>query len=65
MEFAKCLARGYGSEPLVRYVAWLNDGLLAVKSEKSYREWRLDKQGDWIGCRLRMFMNITRRIVMS
>jgi len=50
MDFRKCLLRGYESEPLIRYAAVLEDGSIAVKSEKSYEDLvNRGNQGDWIG----------------
>ncbi len=49
-EFQKVIVKAYGDRPLVRYALKRNDGIVMVKSEKSFQEFQGDIDDmDWIG----------------
>jgi len=50
MKFRKVILCGSRLEPLIRYVARMDDGTLVVRNERSYQEWESGGAADdWIG----------------
>ncbi len=50
VHFTKAIVKAFGGEPLLRYVALSEDGVVMVRSERSYRVWETGEGGDsWIG----------------
>ncbi len=48
--FTKAIVRAFGDEPLLRYAALSEDGVVMVRSERSYRAWETGEgEGNWIG----------------
>ena len=50
VHFAKAIVRAFGDEPLLRYAALSEGGVVMVRSERSYRAWETGEgEGNWIG----------------
>ncbi len=49
--FKIAMLRAYCNEPLMRYVAFCDDGSVMVRNERSHRAWLTDGIGehDWLG----------------
>lgn len=49
-DYRKAILRAYKDEPLIRYVAFTEEGSVMVKSETAYLEWKEGRgRNSWIG----------------
>lgn len=54
VHFTRAIVRAFGDEPLLRYAALSEDGVVMVRSERSYRAWEAgEERNNWIGWPMR------------